>query len=156
MVLPSGWSSANDAALRVCRYLARPQSRPSKDSPAMAAFLALAAALRCALTASGNACYKPLVPLFAPYRSALMADLKKQFEDAAKKALNLKDRPDNDTMLKLYALYKQGAQGDVSGEKPGFFDFVGVAKYEAWAKLKGTAAEAAQKQYVDLVKKLAG
>ncbi len=85
-----------------------------------------------------------------------MADLKKQFEDAAKKALNLKDRPDNDTMLKLYALYKQGAQGDVSGEKPGFFDFVGVAKYEAWAKLKGTAQDAAQKQYVDLVKKLAG
>ncbi|HRG16167.1 MAG TPA: acyl-CoA-binding protein [Pseudomonadota bacterium] len=85
-----------------------------------------------------------------------MADLKKQFEDAAKKALNLKDRPDNDTMLRLYALYKQGAQGDVSGEKPGFFDFVGVAKYEAWAKLKGTAEETAQKQYVDLVKKLAG
>ena len=46
--------------------------------------------------------------------------------------------------------------GDVSGEKPGFFDFVGVAKYEAWAKLKGTAEETAQKQYVDLVKKLAG
>ncbi|MBK6728931.1 MAG: acyl-CoA-binding protein [Xanthomonadales bacterium] len=85
-----------------------------------------------------------------------MADLKKQFEDAGKKALNLKERPDNDTMLKLYALYKQGAQGDVSGEKPGFFDFVGVAKYEAWAKLKGTAQDAAQKQYVDLVKKLAG
>lgn len=83
-----------------------------------------------------------------------MADLKKQFEDAAKKALNLKDRPDNDTMLKLYALYKQGSQGDVTGEKPGFFDFVGVAKYEAWAKLKGTAQDAAQKQYVDLVKKL--
>lgn len=85
-----------------------------------------------------------------------MADLKKQFEDAAKKALNLKDRPDNDTMLKLYALYKQGSQGDVSGDKPGFFDFVGVAKYEAWAKLAGTAQETAQKQYVDLVKKLAG
>lgn len=84
-----------------------------------------------------------------------MADIKKEFEDAAKKALNLKDRPDNDTMLKLYALYKQGAQGDVTGEKPGFFDFVGVAKYEAWAKLKGTAQDAAQKQYVDLVKKLA-
>ncbi|AVP96949.1 acyl-CoA-binding protein [Ahniella affigens] len=83
-----------------------------------------------------------------------MADLKKQFEDAAKKALNLKDRPDNDTMLKLYALYKQGSQGDVTGDKPGFFDFVGVAKYEAWAKLKGTALDAAQKQYVDLVKKL--
>jgi acyl-CoA-binding protein len=85
-----------------------------------------------------------------------MADLKKQFDDAAKKALNLKDRPDNDTMLKLYALYKQGSQGDVSGDKPGFFDFVGVAKYEAWAKLAGTNQETAQKQYVDLVKKLAG
>ena len=85
-----------------------------------------------------------------------MADLKKSFEEAGKKALNLKDRPDNDTMLKLYALYKQGASGDVAGDKPGFFDFVGVAKYEAWAKLKGTAQEAAQKQYVDLVKKLAG
>ncbi len=83
-----------------------------------------------------------------------MADLKKQFEDAAKKALNLKDRPDNDTMLRLYALYKQGAQGDVSGEKPGFFDFVGVAKYEAWAKLKGTAQDEAKQKYVDLVKKL--
>lgn len=85
-----------------------------------------------------------------------MADLKTQFEAAGKKALNLKTRPDNDTMLKLYALYKQGAVGDVTGEKPGFFDFVGVAKYEAWAKLKGTAQETAMKQYVDLVKKLAG
>ncbi len=85
-----------------------------------------------------------------------MADLGKQFEEAGKKALNLKERPDNDTMLKLYALYKQGATGDVVGEKPGFFDFVGVAKYEAWAKLKGTAQPVAQKQYVDLVKKLAG
>jgi acyl-CoA-binding protein len=85
-----------------------------------------------------------------------MADLKKQFEDAAKKALNLKERPDNDTMLKLYALYKQGAQGDVTGEKPGFFDFVGVAKYEAWAKLAGTEQDKAQKLYVELVKKLAG
>ena len=85
-----------------------------------------------------------------------MADLAKQFEEAGKKALNLKERPDNDTMLKLYALYKQGAGGDVTGEKPGFFDFVGVAKYEAWAKLKGTPQLTAQKQYVDLVKKLAG
>ena len=85
-----------------------------------------------------------------------MADLKKQFDDAAKKALNLKERPDNDTMLKLYALYKQGAQGDVSGEKPGFFDFVGGAKYDAWAKLKGTAPDEAKKKYVELVKKLSG
>ena len=62
--------------------------------------------------------------------------------------------PDNDTLLRLYALYKQGAEGDVSGAKPGFFDFVGTAKYEAWAKLKGTAQDEAKQKYVDLVKKL--
>jgi acyl-CoA-binding protein len=130
-----------------------------------------------ALTDFARACYKPhrlLILAHCPERTMAdskkpdpkkpdtkkpdpgKADLNKSFEDAAKKALNLKERPDNDTMLKLYALYKQGASGDVTGEKPGFFDFVGVAKYEAWAKLKGTAQETAKKQYVDLVKKLAG
>lgn len=83
-------------------------------------------------------------------------DLKQLFEDAAKRALNLKNKPDNDTMLMLYALYKQGSTGDVTGEKPGFFDFIGVAKYEAWAKLKGTSADSAQQKYIDLVKRLAG
>jgi acyl-CoA-binding protein len=83
-----------------------------------------------------------------------MADLKAQFEQAAKDIKELSERPDNDTLLKLYALYKQGADGDVSGPKPGFFDFVGTAKYEAWAKLKGTASEDAMKKYIDLVKKL--
>jgi acyl-CoA-binding protein len=83
-----------------------------------------------------------------------MADLNAQFEQAAKDIKELSERPDNDTLLKLYALYKQGADGDVSGPKPGFFDFVGTAKYEAWAKLKGTAQDEAKKKYVDLVKKL--
>jgi acyl-CoA-binding protein len=83
-----------------------------------------------------------------------MADLNAQFEQAAKDIKDLSERPDNDTLLKLYALYKQGADGDVSGPKPGFFDFVGTAKYEAWAKLKGTAQDEAKKKYVDLVKKL--
>ncbi|MCQ4166799.1 acyl-CoA-binding protein [Tahibacter harae] len=85
-----------------------------------------------------------------------MSDLTSKFEEAAKKAMNLPERPDNDTLLKLYALYKQGSAGDVSGPKPGFFDFVGTAKYEAWAKLKGTKQEEAQQKYVDLVKKLGG
>lgn len=85
-----------------------------------------------------------------------MSDLTTKFEDAAKKAMNLPERPDNDTLLKLYALYKQGSSGDVSGPKPGFFDFVGTAKYEAWAKLKGTKAEEAMQKYIDLVKKLGG
>ena len=83
-----------------------------------------------------------------------MSDLTSKFEEAAKKAMNLPERPDNDTLLKLYALYKQGSVGDVSGPKPGFFDFVGTAKYEAWAKVKGTAQDEAKQKYIDLVKKL--
>ena len=85
-----------------------------------------------------------------------MSDLKAAFEKAAKDVQSLKERPDNDTLLRLYALFKQGSEGDVSGAKPGFFDFVGTAKYEAWAKLKGTGQEEAMKKYVDMVKKLAG
>ncbi len=83
-----------------------------------------------------------------------MADLKNEFENAAKAVMNLADRPDNDTMLRLYGLYKQGSEGDVKGPKPGFFDFVGTAKYEAWEKLAGTDSDQAMKKYVDLVKKL--
>jgi acyl-CoA-binding protein len=87
-------------------------------------------------------------------RSTRMSDLKQDFEQAAKDVQSLSERPDNDTLLKLYALYKQGSEGDVSGDKPGFFDFVGTAKYEAWGKLKGTSQDAAKQQYIALVKKL--
>lgn len=85
-----------------------------------------------------------------------MADLKQQFEKAATDVKGLTERPDNDTMLRLYALYKQGSEGDVKGPKPGFFDFVGSAKYEAWEKLQGTSPEQAMQKYIDLVKKLVG
>ena len=83
-----------------------------------------------------------------------MSKLQAGFEKAAVDIKKLEERPDNDTLLKLYALYKQGADGDVSGPKPGFFDFVGTAKYEAWAKLKGTDQDDAKQKYVDLVAKL--
>ena len=49
-----------------------------------------------------------------------MSDLQAKFEQAAKDVHALAERPDNDTLLRLYALYKQGAEGDVSGAKPGF------------------------------------
>jgi diazepam-binding inhibitor (GABA receptor modulator, acyl-CoA-binding protein) len=78
-------------------------------------------------------------------------ELKDQFEAAAAAAKNLPKRPDNQTLLQLYALYKQATSGDVSGGRPGMFDMVGQAKYDAWAKLKGTGREAAMQQYVDLV-----
>jgi diazepam-binding inhibitor (GABA receptor modulating acyl-CoA-binding protein) len=78
------------------------------------------------------------------------------FEQAAIAAKSLPQRPDDTTMLRLYALYKQGSSGDVQGDKPGFFDFVGTAKYEAWAKLKGTGQQEARSQYVELIRKLGG
>jgi acyl-CoA-binding protein len=78
------------------------------------------------------------------------------FENAANAVKALTERPDDNTMLQLYALYKQGSAGDVQGDKPAFFNFVASAKYEAWEKLAGTSMEAARKQYVDLVRKLGG
>jgi acyl-CoA-binding protein len=91
-----------------------------------------------------------------PGRTHELTDLQQRFEQAKQDVQGLSERPDNDTLLRLYALYKQGSEGDVSGEKPGFFDFVGTAKYEAWAKLKGMPRDEAMKKYVDLVKKLSG
>ena len=83
-----------------------------------------------------------------------MNELKAQFETAATQAKNLPERPDNDTMLQLYSLYKQATEGDVSGKRPGFTNFVGRAKYDAWAKLKGTGQDTAMQSYIDLVDQL--
>ena len=85
-----------------------------------------------------------------------MSDLKAQFEQAARDAQKLPKKPDNDTLLRLYALYKQATAGDVVGKRPGFMDLVGQAKYDAWAKVKGSSKEAAMQAYIDLVKKLKG
>ena len=83
-----------------------------------------------------------------------MADLKKQFEDAAAAVLKAKKDPGNDLKLRLYANYKQATEGDVKGEKPGFTDFVNRAKYEAWAKVKGTSPDEAMKAYIKLVERV--
>jgi len=85
-----------------------------------------------------------------------MSELEQQFEDASAAVKGLPEKPDNETLLELYALYKQGSSGDVSGEKPGFFDFVGVAKYDAWEKIQGMQADEAKQKYVDLVTRLKG
>lgn len=85
-----------------------------------------------------------------------MNEINSRFEQASQAAKMLQKRPDNDTLLQLYALYKQATEGDVSGDKPGAFDFVAAAKYEAWKRFKGVSKESAQKQYADLVKHLGG
>ncbi len=83
-----------------------------------------------------------------------MADLKKTFEAAVANSKNLSERPDNSTLLKIYALYKQATVGDNTEKKPGFTDMVGRAKWDAWDKLKGTDVKAAMQQYVDLIESL--
>lgn len=83
-----------------------------------------------------------------------MHDLRREFEQAAEDVKRLGARPDNDTLLKLYALYKQGSQGNLTRDAPGFFDFVGTAKHEAWAQLAGMPQDEAQRRYIALVSQL--
>jgi len=85
-----------------------------------------------------------------------MSDLMASFEAAAAASKTLSERPDNATLLQLYALYKQGSSGDVDGKRPGFTDMVGRAKFDAWAALKGTSTEDAMQRYVALVDSLRG
>lgn len=82
--------------------------------------------------------------------------LQEQFQQAQLDSKNLSERPDNMTLLKMYALFKQASSGDATGERPGFTDMVGRAKYDAWAALKGNSTEEAQQQYVDLIEELKG
>lgn len=83
-----------------------------------------------------------------------MSDLKASFEAAVASSKNLSERPDNATLLKLYALYKQSVDGDVEGKRPGFADMIGRAKYDAWAESKGLASDEAMRQYVALIEAL--
>lgn len=77
------------------------------------------------------------------------------FEAAVAVSKTLPEKPDNDTLLKLYSLYKQATSGDApEASSAGMFDFIGKAKYEAWKQLKGIPAEEAQKEYIALVNKL--
>lgn len=80
-----------------------------------------------------------------------MEDLLKRFETAAEDVQHLAARPANETLLKLYGLYKQATQGDVRGKRPGFTDPVGRAKYDAWKRLAGQSREQAMTAYVELV-----
>ncbi len=83
-----------------------------------------------------------------------MSDLKTRFDAAAAAVQKLPIKPDNDTLLQLYALYKQATVGDAGGKRPGFTDFVGRAKYDAWAELQGTAQATAMQRYIELAARL--
>ena len=81
-------------------------------------------------------------------------DLKTRFEAAMADSKTLPVRPDNSMLLKLYGLFKQATEGDNRGERPGSFDFVAGAKFDAWHKLIGTTREEAMRGYVFLVEGL--
>ncbi len=83
-----------------------------------------------------------------------MPELREQFEAAAKDALQLPSRPDNQSMLQLYSLYKQATAGDVTGSRPGMLAMVERAKYDAWTALRGMSKDSAMQSYVDLVERL--
>ena len=81
--------------------------------------------------------------------------LSEKFLKAQEESKTLKERPDNETLLSLYALYKQATSGDAPAEGPtNPFDIVGKAKHQAWAALQGTATDRAQEDYIALVERL--
>jgi diazepam-binding inhibitor (GABA receptor modulating acyl-CoA-binding protein) len=83
-------------------------------------------------------------------------ELKEQFEKAVKESKELSSKPDNETLLKLYSLYKQATEGDIDPNlpEPGMFDFVNKAKQEAWQKLSGKPSESAMDEYIKTVENL--
>jgi len=83
-----------------------------------------------------------------------MADLKAKFEKAVAASKSLPEKPDNSTLLQIYALYKQATSGDVDGKRPGFTDMVGRAKWDAWNGVKGKTGPAAMQDYIDLIESL--
>lgn len=83
-----------------------------------------------------------------------MTDLTADFEAAVANSTQLSEKPDNQTLLKIYSLYKQATEGDNSAAKPGFADIVARAKWDAWNALKGTSADDAKQQYIDLINSL--
>ncbi len=85
-----------------------------------------------------------------------MSDLNANFEAAVANSKLLSERPDNPTLLKIYALYKQATTGDNEEKKPSFSDIVGRAKWDAWEKLKDTSTDEAKQQYIDLITTLRG
>ena len=83
-----------------------------------------------------------------------MAELQSKFEQAVADSKTLPEKPDNATLLQLYALYKQATLGDVTEKKPGFGDMIGRAKWDAWHAIAGKSKDDAMQEYVDLVESL--
>ena len=77
--------------------------------------------------------------------------LQDDFEKAAVDIKGLPSRPSNKDLLELYAFFKQGKVGDVSGDRPPKFDLFNRSKHDAWRRIKGMGQEEAMQNYVDKV-----
>ena len=84
----------------------------------------------------------------------MIMELEQQFQSAAVRSKELTKRPSNEELLELYSFFKQATEGDVTGDRPGGFDFKAIAKYDSWTEKKGMAKEVAMKEYIALVDKL--
>jgi len=80
--------------------------------------------------------------------------LQDDFQNAVNRSQQLPKRPSNEELLTLYALFKQASEGDVSGDRPGGFDFKAIAKYDAWTEKKGISKDQAMQDYIKLVDRL--
>ena len=80
--------------------------------------------------------------------------MEEEFNQAVARSKELTTRPSNAELLQLYSLFKQATEGDITGERPGGFDFKGAAKYDAWEDLKGKSSQEAMQQYVKLINEL--
>lgn len=83
-----------------------------------------------------------------------MAEISAELQRAAERSKQLPQKPDNEELLTLYGLFKQATEGDVQGEAPGGFDFVGNAKFHAWEKQQGKSNAQASQEYIDFVTSL--
>ncbi|KAM4642781.1 acyl-CoA-binding domain-containing protein 6 [Discoglossus pictus] len=80
--------------------------------------------------------------------------LQVRFEQAAQHLPNLLHVASSEHLLYLYARYKQVKVGKCTTNKPGFFDFEGKRKWEAWKALGDYNPQQAMEEYIDTVKKL--
>ena len=83
-----------------------------------------------------------------------MSDLKARFEKAVAESKQLPEKPDNQTLLVIYGLYKQATEGEPTGKRPGFTDMVGRMKFDAWAAIKDKSSDQAMQEYIDLIESL--
>ncbi|CAN5442305.1 acyl-CoA-binding protein [soil metagenome] len=80
--------------------------------------------------------------------------LQDDFQVAASRSKDFTKRPSNEELLSIYSLFKQATEGDVTGDRPGGFDFKAIAKFDAWTEKKGKTKDQAMQDYVDLIARL--